>query len=262
MLISIITATYNSASTILRCLESVNSQTWADIEHIIIDGASTDDTVEKIKSVPNRVTRLVSEPDNGIYEALNKGLGMAKGEVIGFLHADDVFASPETIGIIAGTFSLPDNPNNKMTGVYGNLLFLGNKNQDKVVRSWMSKPFCRSDLKYGWMPPHPTLFLYREVYRKHGLFDASFAIAGDYDFMLRIMNDEEVKLIHIPQIITLMSHGGMSTGRFKNLIIKSKEDLRALRKNGYRFPGLVLATKNLRKLPQIFIHKLPQILHK
>ncbi len=220
MKISIITATYNSSAHIAGCLASVNGQTYKNIEHIIIDGASTDNTLEIIKStIPkgqaNRVTQLNSEPDHGIYDALNKGLRLATGDVIGFLHADDTFASSTIIEKIANSFSplggrspkdrggqhvfsTRDDKENIIHGIYGNLLFVDSKNTNKVVRTWQSKPFHPKNVRHGWMPPHPTLFLRKEVYEKYGLFDTTFKIAGDYDFMLRIMTDPEMNLRYPP----------------------------------------------------------------
>ncbi len=256
MLISVITATLNSSGTIDRCLESVNSQRWKELEHIIVDGASSDDTVEKIRSSPGRVTRLLSEPDQGIYDALNKGIGMAQGEVIGFLHADDQFTDPGTLERIAGAFCTAGEAS-RPDGVYGDLLFMGGKRGTRVVRRWISAPFRRKAVGRGWMPPHPTLFLRREVYRKLGGFDASFTISGDYEFMLRVMCDPAVRLVYLPGVITLMRHGGKSTGGAGNLLTKAREDLRALSLHGFDAPLLVLAAKNLRKLPQLFWHGSP-----
>jgi glycosyltransferase len=198
MKISIITATYNSAAHIAGCLASVNSQTCKNIEHIIVDGASTDNTLEIIKTTENRVVQLISEPDHGIY---------------------------------------------------GNLVFTNTQN--KVVRTWQSKPFHPKNVRHGWMPPHPTLFLRKEVYAKHGLFDTTFKIAGDYDFMLRVMTDHAMHLHYLPEVITRMRVGGASTGSIKGIILKMREDIRALRNNGFRFPLAILAAKNLRKLPQL-----------
>ena len=282
MKISIITATYNSAAHIAGCLASVNSQTYKNIEHIIIDGASTDNTLEIVKStIPkeqsNRGTQLISESDHGIYDALNKGIRLATGDIIGFLHADDTFASPTTIEAIAKEFnSSNQNISTKSTkrkefsplsgemsgipgqrgdatrqinGVYGNLVFTNAEN--KVVRTWYSKPFNRKNVKHGWMPPHPTLFLRKEVYEKHGLFDTTFKIAGDYDFMLRVMTHPEMHLRFLPEVITTMRLGGASTGSIKGILLKMQEDIRALRNNGFNYPLAILAAATFRKLPQL-----------
>ncbi len=244
MKITIITATYNSAEHVYQCISSINEQSWMNIEHIIIDGASTDNTLEIIKSHPNWISKIISEPDSGIYDALNKGVQQATGDVIGFLHADDTFASLHTLKNIADAFSKIS-----VNGIYGNLVFVNNEN--KVLRTWHSKPFNRQNVNYGWAPPHPTLFLKKEVYKKHGLFDASFQIAGDYDFMLRIMLDEELNFLMLNEVITCMRLGGASTGNFKSQIKKMKEDIRALRNNGFRMPYFTMASKRIRKLPQM-----------
>lgn len=246
MKISIITATYNSAAYIATCLASVNSQTHKNIEHIIVDGASKDNTLEIIEATPNRVVKIISESDNGIYDALNKGIQLASGELIAFLHTDDVFATPQTIANIVNQFS-----NEDVNGVYGNLVFVNEEN--KVVRTWNSGPFSLSMVKKGWMPPHPTLVLRKTVYEQYGLFNPSFRIAGDYDFMLRIMLAKDIQLKYLPEVITNMKIGGASTGSIKGIIRKSKEDLKAMRNNGFKLPIVVLLAKNVRKLPQLFI---------
>ena len=293
MKISIITATYNSAKNLANCLQSVAGQDYPHIEHIVVDGGSIDGTMEIVKSFPS-VTKSISEPDKGIYDALNKGIRLATGDVIGFVHSDDMLASPNIISHIALKFShdsgviesIPEEENSassplsggdvsvrnaggrqrgsrgrvsisinknvrNVDGVYGNLVFVDPENTDKVIRTWISTPFDRRELKHGWMPPHPTLFLRREVYEKHGLFDISFKIAGDYDFMLRVMCDPEIRLQLLPETIVKMRHGGASTGSLRQILKKMQEDLRALRNNGFRFPLWVLAMKNLRKLPQL-----------
>ena len=232
------------AANIAQCLQSVNSQTYADIEHIIVDGVSTDKTLEIIQSAPNRVTEIISEPDKGIYDALNKGIKRATGDVIGFLHSDDRLASPIVLQMIAETFERTG-----ADGVYGNLVFVNS--EDKVVRTWISEPFDKKEVRFGWMPPHPTLFLKKDVYGKKGLFDTGFRIAGDYEFMLRVMQDPGLRLEYIPEIITRMGVGGASTGNWRQLIRKSKEDIHALKKNGFQFPVLVILAKIGRKIPQL-----------
>lgn len=289
MKISIITATYNSQKNIQDCLQSVANQSHKNIEHIVIDGGSTDDTVELVKNSQS-VTKWISEPDNGIYDALNKGIQLATGDVIGFLHSDDMLGSSTIIESIANSFSqtnqnslsFPPGGGNvgvrqaggrqrgskntketkqKIHGIYGNLLFVHAQNTNKVVRTWHSKPFSYKRVHYGWMPPHPTLFLRKEVYEKHGLFDTSFRIAGDYDFMLRVMLDKEINLVLLPEVITRMRVGGASTSSVAAIIQKMREDIRALRNNGFSFPLRVLAAKNLRKLPQLLKRKLHSTEH-
>jgi glycosyltransferase len=272
MKISIITATFNSATYIAACLASVNSQTYNNIEHIIVDGASTDNTLEIIKAIPNRVAKIISEPDTGIYDAFNKGIRLATGDIIGFLHADDTFALNTIIQKIADSFSSQTTQNtafsplsgemsgipgqrgvdtHQIHGIYGNLLFVDAKKTDKVVRTWQSKPFLPKNVRHGWMPPHPTLFLRKEVYEKHGLFDTSFKIAGDYDFMLRVMTDPEMHLQYLPEVMTRMRVGGASTGSVKGILLKMQEDIRALRNNGFNYPLAILAATTLRKLLQL-----------
>ncbi len=245
MKLTIITATFNSAANIAQCLQSVNSQTYADIEHIIVDGASTDETLEIIKTTPNRVTEIISEPDKGIYDALNKGIQKATGDVIGFLHSDDRLASTAILQIIAETFQ-----KTAADGIYGNLVFVNS--DDKVVRTWISEPFDKNEVRFGWMPPHPTLYLKKEIYKKKGMFDTGFSIAGDYEFMLRVMQEPRFRLEYIPEVITRMGVGGASTGNWRQLIRKSMEDMQALTKNGFKFPVLVIIAKIGRKIPQLF----------
>lgn len=245
MKISVITATFNSEKNITECLKSVAGQSYKNIEHIIIDGGSTDHTLEILKSAPS-VSKYISEPDKGIYDALNKGIGLATGDIIGFLHSDDTFGSTDIIQKITELFSQKN-----IQGVYGDLVFVHSENPDKIMRTWKSNRFDRKNIKYGWMPPHPTLYLRKEVYQKHGPFDISFKIAGDYNFMVSVMKDKEISLEYLPEIITKMRMGGASTGSLKDIITKSMEDIRALRNNGFKFPFLVLAAKNLRKLPQL-----------
>ena len=253
MKISIITATYNSEEYILHCLQSIASQTYADIEHIVIDGGSTDRTLEIIKSSKS-ITKWISEPDEGIYDALNKGVKMASGDVIGLLHSDDIFYSKDTIKKISSLFSANEGSDHKKNhGIYGDLVFTKNRNTDKVVRTWKGKSFNCRNINYGWMPAHPTLFLRKEVFQKHGLYDISYKVSADYNFMLQIMKDKDIKLVYFPEIITKMRVGGTSTGSLRQVIRKSTEDIRVLQSNGFKFPLLVLVAKNVRKIPQIFI---------
>jgi glycosyltransferase len=248
MKISIITATYNSEKTIKSCLQSVKSQDYENIEHIIIDGKSTDNTLSFLskyaESNPN--VTYITEPDKGIYDALNKGLQLATGDVLGFLHSDDEFYDQSTITKIAAAFD-QNNPD----GVYGNLNYISSTDDTRVIRFWKSKPFQHKMLTEGWMPPHPTLFLKSKVYHKHGPFDLSYKISADYDFILRIFKDDALRFTYIAETITNMRMGGASSN-FKNLKEKMIEDLNALKKNALPAPYAVILRKNISKLPQLF----------
>ena len=248
MKISIITITYNSAATLPRALESVRSQTYGDIEHIIVDGASSDGTKELIinyqLSILNSQSpkvRWISEPDGGIYNALNKGIAMATGDVIGFLHSDDVLYSPDSIGQIAAAFE-----SSGADVVYGDLEY---RHGDKVVRRWRSNAFRRGDLKYGWMPPHPTVYVRREVYRQVGPYDEWFRISADYDMILRIFT-AGYKTRYIPQVLVAMETGGASNRDAKARLSKTQEDYIALKKNHVGAGLLTVACKQLRKIRQ------------
>ena len=247
MKISIITISYNSAKTLQRALESVQSQTYKDIEHVIIDGASTDGTKELIEAYAkeHKNVRWISEKDDGIYNALNKGIKMATGDVIGFLHSDDILYSPDSIGHIAATFE-----QSHADVVYGDLQYCKG---DKVIRRWQSNDFNPHSLKYGWMPPHPTVYVHREVYEKTGLFDEWFHISADYDMMLRIFKSG-YSTKYIPEVLVSMNTGGASNKDTRARLSKTQEDYIVLKKNHVGAGLLTVACKQLRKIKQ-FIRK-------
>lgn len=242
--VSIITVVRNGEKTIKDTIESVLSQTYSDIEYILIDGCSTDKTVEIINGYEKQISKFISEPDEGIYDGLNKGVSLATGDVIAFLHSDDVYANETVISGIVNCFD------NGTQGVYGDLVYTDKADVNKVFRYWKSCDFSLSLLSKGWMPPHPTLFLRREVYQKYGTFDTSFKIAGDYDFMLRILKDNIV-VKYLPQVVYKMRVGGESNRSIKNILNKSKEDLRAMRKNEINNPFFALFYKNMSKIMQL-----------
>jgi glycosyltransferase involved in cell wall biosynthesis len=254
MKFSIITICYNPGNSIRTAIESVLSQDYPDIEYIIIDGASTDGTVELVKSYGDKISRFISEPDNGLYHALNKGINLATGEVIGFVHADDLLARVNVISDIARGFDKTG-----AGGLYGDIEYVARDDTTRVIRYWRSGDFKYSSLRAGWMPPHPTLYLRRGVYRKAklgdgGYFDTSFKIAADYDFMMRVFGKLEVDVTYLPQVLVKMRVGGKSNKSISNIIKKSCEDFTAIRRNGVG--GFVtLIFKNLRKLPQFITRK-------
>jgi glycosyltransferase len=245
MKISIITAVYNRVSTIGTALASLTGQTYLDTEHVVIDGGSSDGTLAELARHGARDMRLVSEPDNGIYDALNKGLSMASGEVVGVLHSDDAFASATVLERVARRFA-----DSAVDAVYGDLDYIAADGTGRIRRHWRAGVFDRASLALGWMPPHPTLFLRRRVIERHGGFDPSYAIAGDYDAILRYFNAPGFRAEYIPDVLVRMRAGGASNGSLSRLMTKSREDYRALRHNRIGGPT-TLALKTLRKLPQL-----------
>lgn len=242
--ISVITAVYNNRETISAALDSALRQSGVDIDLVVIDGGSTDGTLEVLRSYTGRLDVLVSEPDRGIYDALNKGIQRASGDVVGFLHSDDLFAGAGVLSRVAAAFADPE-----VGAVYGDLVYVRKDNPDQVVRYWRAGVFSRRRLRWGWMPPHPTLYVRRHVYEQHGLFDTSFRIAADYDFILRTLGQAGVGVRYIPEVLVKMRVGGASNRSLLNILRKSSEDLRALRRNGVGGVG-ALMWKNLSKLPQ------------
>ncbi|MFZ5940779.1 MAG: glycosyltransferase family 2 protein [Bacteroidota bacterium] len=244
--ISIITATYNCEDSIERTLTSYASQDYPLKELIVIDGGSADGTTGLVRDF-GISHRMVSEPDSGIYDALNKGIRMADGDIIGFLHAGDRYYHCGILTRIAETFNNCD-----PDGVYGDLRYM-DTNAGKIIRYWKSGEFGgRKSLYRGWMPPHPTLYLKKEVYRDHGLFDHRLKISADYDFMLRILLDPAFRLAYIPDVLVDMEVGGKSNGSLSGILQKSREDLGALRKNGMKPALPILLVKNFRKFDQFF----------
>tara|TARA_B100001173_G_scaffold159651_1_gene138128 strand:- start:321 stop:1010 length:690 start_codon:yes stop_codon:yes gene_type:complete len=229
-------------------MDSILHQDYKNIEYIIIDGQSKDLTLEIIseKQKTHPSIKLISESDQGIYDALNKGLSAASGDIIGFVHSDDFLESNNIIGDIVSMIK-----SENLDGVYGDLQYVDKNNIQIVIRNWKSSEFNKSLLKKGWMPPHPTLFLKKEVYKNHGLFDLSYKISADYDFMLRVFNDSELKFGYLPKVITRMRVGGASNRSLKNIIRKTKEDYIAIKRNNIgNFTTLI--RKNTSKLKQFF----------
>ena len=247
MKISIVTAVYNRANTLGDAIVSVNSQDFPNIEHVIQDGGSSDGSLGVIAQFSDPGIKVQSEPDGGIYDAINKGITRSTGEVIGLLHSDDFLPAEDVVGKIARAFSDPN-----VEGVYGDLQYVSASDPRRVVRHWTAGVYSPHLLKRGWMPPHPTLYLRREVFEKFGLYDTSFSIAADYDAMLRYLAHGKIKLAYIPEVLVKMRLGGESNRSFERIVRKSREDLRAIRKNGVGGIG-TLAAKNFSKLRQFIV---------
>lgn len=246
MKFSIITAVYNNAATIADAIESVLSQTHDDIEYIVIDGGSSDGTQAIIERYRERIAVYVSEPDKGIYDALNKGIARASGDVVCFLHSDDIYADESVIEKANALFE-----QSGAQSIYGDLVYVKKENVAKVIRYWQSGEFAPAKLGRGWMPPHPTFMVKRSVYEAHGGFDTGFRIAADYDTVLRFLGVQKISTAYLPQVMVKMRLGGESNKSLANLKKKTSEDIKALRKNGIGGVGTI-AMKNLSKIPQFF----------
>jgi glycosyltransferase involved in cell wall biosynthesis len=245
--ISVITAVFNSRDTIAQAIQSILEQDYADVELIVIDGASTDGTREILELYRDSIDVLISEPDRGVYDALNKGIGLAGGDVVGFLHADDLFADRQALQRVAAMIETTGT-----TSVYGDLVYVRKENPESIVRYWRSGAFSIARLRRGWMPPHPTLYVRRSVFERFGGFDCSFHIAADYDWILRFLGRERLSCAYIPEVLVKMRVGGISNRSIANIFRKSREDYRALVAN--RVGGIgTLMLKNLRKVPQFFV---------
>lgn len=226
MKISIITVTYNAAKTVADTLQSVALQTYGDIEHIVIDGASTDSTVKIVSQYGGAISKFVSEPDNGIYDAMNKGLGLATGEIIGFLNADDVYASNEVLRCVASLFATSE-----VDAVFGDAVFVRSTRPTRPIRRYRSDRFRPDRIAWGLMPAHPALFLRREVYERFGVFRTDYRIAGDFELIARIFRDGTLKYRSVPEVWVHMKLGGISTGGWRNTVLLNQEVLRACREN-------------------------------
>jgi len=245
MKVSIITTTLNSSKTIQRTIDSVVGQDYVDIEHIIIDGGSVDGTYDIIKANASRIAKYMSEKDDGIYYALNKGIKLATGDVIGFLNSDDVFTNKFVISRIVNCFNIK-----KTDVVYGNLVYQSDiENSKRIIRYWKSNVFNPDYLYYGWMPPHPTLYCRKSVYENYGLYKESFRISADYEFILRVFKEPGLSKSFLPIIMVNMELGGVSNKSLKNIIQKMVEDYKAIRINNI---GGILTVifKNIRKVNQ------------
>jgi len=248
--ISIITATYNCSPVIADCLASVAAQSYGDVEHVVIDGASTDGTLSVLNAHKNQLTVCISESDGGIYDALNKGIAHASGDVVGFLHADDLFAFKNVINQVVELFAADPS----VSAVYGDLQYVQRTNPEQLVRTWRSSPFSQRLLAWGWMPPHPTLYVRKEWYDRIGGFDTRYRIAADYYSILSLFNHPDFKAVYLPEVMVRMRMGGVSNRSLSAILHKTSEDWSALRRSGFDSvrAARALAWKNLGKLGQFY----------
>jgi len=245
--ITIITAVRNNKEFIEDAIKSVLSQSYPNLEYIVIDGNSTDGTLAIIKKYADKISKWISEPDNGLFDALNKGISMSSGDVIGFLHSDDLFADDRVMEKIAEKFTSPN-----INVVYSDLVYVKRFNVKNIVRYWKAGKFYEKSLKFGWMPPHPTLFARKSLYEKTGLFNISLKIASDYDMVLRLLKNCSDSITYIDEVLIKMRIGGKSNSNLNYILLKSMEDYTILKRNGFALPAFTLLCKNFRKLNQFF----------
>lgn len=225
--LSIITVAYNSAATIGDTLDSVNAQTFADLEYVVVDGASRDDTVRIVEERGLRVSKLVSERDKGIYDAYNKALGMATGDVIGFINSDDFYCDPGALTAVMQRFEDP-----AVDSVHADLVYVDKDDTSRITRHWVSGPVTRSKLEAGSVPAHPGLFLRRRVYDRCGGFDTSYRLAADFEFMFRVFHAFGTPSVYLPRVVVKMRTGGATGGSFASVRRQNEEILRAMAQHG------------------------------
>lgn len=247
MKVSIITATFNSATTIADTLKSIASQDHGDIEHLVVDGCSTDDTLAIVAAFPGS-RRVISEPDAGIYDAMNKGIGLAGGEIIGILNSDDVYEDEQVIRDVVRAFEADE----ALDMLYGDLVYVKAGDLNRIVRRWTSVPYTRRFFERGHVPPHPTLFVRRRVYEQAGRFDVQYRLAADYEFMLRMFKKHHFKVLYLPRLMVRMRLGGATNVSFSNIAKGNREIIQAWKHNGFKVPLLLMPLRVLKRIRQFF----------
>lgn len=245
MKVSIITVTMNSEKYLSDCIESVRGQNYKDIEHIIIDGKSTDGTLQIIENNSQHVSYWVSETDRGMYDAINKGLEVATGDIVGILNSDDMFASADSVRSIVDCFET-----SQSDSVFGDLVYVDPDNSQKIIRYWKGSSYKRSRFRYGWMPAHPTFYIRRELIQQYGLYENHYFTAADYEFMARYLYLHKVSSHYLDSMLVKMRTGGISNGNLKSRFRANRRDFLAMKKNKIPFPFIVSVLKPLIKIPQ------------
>lgn len=245
--ISVITVCYNSAATIARTLESVAKQSWPAIEHIVVDGASRDATMTVVEAHRGTLAAVISEPDHGVYDAMNKGVALTTGDIVVFLNADDFYVDNEVLSRVATAMQAEG-----LDALYGDVAFFRAGESEKVVRRYDSGQFRPSRIGSGWMPAHPGLFVRRELFGRFGLFRTDYRIAGDFEFIARVFKNDELRHRHWPEVLVLMQLGGLSTSGWRATLRLNREIMRACRANSIPTNWIKLLARYPRKLGEFF----------
>jgi len=247
MKVTIVTTTYNSEKFLRDCIESVISQDYPDIEHIIVDAQSTDGTISIIKQYESKIARWITEKDNGIYDGINKGMAMATGDIIGILNSDDMLASKDVISNIVKCFE-----EHKVDSIYGDLVYVDQQNIRKVIRYWKGLPYKRYRFHYGWMPAHPTFYLRRDLIKELGNYETHYFTAADYEFMARYLYRHRISACYLPMLIVKMRVGGLSNRNIMSRLRANRRDYLAMKINNIPFPHIASILKPLIKLRQYY----------
>lgn len=245
--VSIITTSFNSAKTIEDTIKSVIGQTYPNIEYIIIDGGSTDGTQEIVKKYGTKIAKFVSEKDRGIYDGMNKGFRIATGDIIGQINSDDFYASSDVIEAVVNKMGEADS-----RACWGDLQYVDDKDVNKIVRDWKSSEYAEGKFINGWMPPHPTFFVRKEIYEKYGMFRLDMGTAADYELMLRLLEKHKIRSCYVPKIMVKMRQGGASNKSIQARFKANQKDYKAWKVNGLKISRLRLLLKPLSKLSQYF----------
>jgi len=245
--ISIITVVLNNSKCVEDCIQSVIGQTYADVEYIVVDGGSKDGTLDIIKKYNDKIARWISEPDQGIYDAMNKGIKLSSGDIVGILNSDDFYVRNDVLSDVMKEFS-----EKKVDSVFADLLYVNRNNTDRIVRYYKSSHFAPCKFAYGWMPAHPTFFVKRSCYEKYGLYKTDYKIAADYELLVRFLGRFRISYSYLPKIIIKMRIGGISTAGLKSNWILNREIIRACKENGIKTNIFKVFSKYLVKISQLF----------
>ncbi len=248
MRVSIVTVVFNNVDTIADTIESVQSQTYGEVEHIVIDGGSTDGTLEVLQNYRDEISVLVSEPDRGLYFAMNKGIALATGDIVGTLNGDDLYARGDALEIIVSNFADPD-----VDATYGNLVYVDRADTARIIRYWESREYEAGLFERGWIPAHPTFFVRRDIYQRFGLFDTRYRIQSDFELCMRFLRVHGVRSKFIPQILVRMRMGGVTNRSIGSILAGNLESYRACLQHGLAVnPVTFFAKKWGSRLPQFF----------